>query len=238
MRHAGLENCRQPTTTRRGRDANTKVAQVSAERDRVPEVVVASHQLPEQQPLGGLAHQLDIQRIDIAHAADQREPRLPRRRSGNAGDRTDRAAPALGRQHQRTIRVEPLEELPALPGLQPPFGRRHRNSSHTVRASSIRLRPEHSRTISRISVTSGTLNARPENLVVATVVTAASPFPRHRSKTPRECPGERAGEDRPERAGAVITSGGCPKRGGWRRWPDAVPAQTHQRGSVRRSKPL
>ena len=38
----------------------------------MPEVVVASHQLPEQQPLGGLAHQLDLQRLDIAHAADER----------------------------------------------------------------------------------------------------------------------------------------------------------------------
>ena len=69
-----------------------QVAQVGAERDRVPEVVVASHQLPEQQTLGGLTHQLDLQRLDIAHAAEQRAPRLPRRRPGNAGDRTDRAA--------------------------------------------------------------------------------------------------------------------------------------------------
>ena len=57
--------------------------------------------------------------------------------------------------------------------------------------------------LSRISVTSRTLNARPENLVVATVVTAASPFPRHGSKTPRECSGERRrgrpGGDRPKR---------------------------------------
>ena len=65
---------------------------MGAERDRVPEVVVASHQFPEQQTLGGLAHQLDLQRLDIAHAAEQRAPRLPRRRPGNAGDRTDRAA--------------------------------------------------------------------------------------------------------------------------------------------------
>ena len=49
-----------------------QIAQVGAERDRVPEVVVASHQLPEQQPLGGLAHPLDPQRLDIAHAADER----------------------------------------------------------------------------------------------------------------------------------------------------------------------
>ena len=52
----------------------------------------------------------------------------------------------------------------------PPFGRRHRNSSHTVRASSIRLKPEHSRTTSRISVISRALNARPENVVVAAAI--------------------------------------------------------------------
>ena len=97
-----------------------QIAQLGAERDRVPEVVVASHQLPEQQALGRLAHPLDSKRLDVAHAAHQRGPRLARRRVGNAGDRTARAALPLVRQHQRTIRVEPLEELPALPRLQPP----------------------------------------------------------------------------------------------------------------------
>ena len=52
----------------------------------MPEVMVASHQLPEQQALGGLAHQLDIQRLDVAHAPKQRSPRLPRSRPGHAGD--------------------------------------------------------------------------------------------------------------------------------------------------------
>ena len=120
MRHAGLENCRQPTTARAGLRRKHQIAQVGAERDRVPEVVVASHQLPEQQALGGLAHPLDLQRLDIAHAADERAPRLSRRRPGNAGDRPGRTALALVRQHQRTTRVEPLQELAALPGLQPP----------------------------------------------------------------------------------------------------------------------
>ena len=50
-----------------------------------------------------------------------------------------------------------------------------RNSSHTVRASSIRLKPEHSRTISPNSVTSFTLNARPENFVGATAINRVSP---------------------------------------------------------------
>ncbi len=97
-----------------------QIAQVGAERDLVLQVVVASHQLPEQQALDRLAHQLDPQRLDGAHAAEQRAPRLPRPRPGNAGDRTDRAAPALGRQHQRPIRIEPLQELSALAGLQSP----------------------------------------------------------------------------------------------------------------------
>ena len=64
------------------------------------------------------------------------------------------------------------------------------------------------RTISRLSVTCCTLQARPENLVVAAVIKEASPFPRHRTKTPRECPGGGAGEapegERPKRPGAAI----------------------------------
>ena len=41
-----------------------------------------------------------------------------------------------------------------------------------------------------------TQKARPENLVVAaTAIAEASPFPRHRTKTPRECPGG-GGDDR------------------------------------------
>jgi len=44
------------------------------------------------------------------------------------------------------------------------LGRPHRNSSHTVRASSIRLEPGLSRTTSRISVTSRALKVRTENV--------------------------------------------------------------------------
>ena len=81
--------------------------------------------------------------------------------------RAGRAAPALVRQHQYTLRVEPLQELAALaafqPAFSPPFGHRDRNSSHTVRASSIRLKPEQFRTTSRVSVASRALKARPEN---------------------------------------------------------------------------
>ena len=45
-----------------------------------------------------------------------------------------------------------------------------------------------------------------------------TPFPRHGSKTPRECPGGpggRAGGDRPKRPGAVIRLGWLPERGAW-----------------------
>ena len=118
-----------------------QIAQVGAERDRVPEIVVASHQLPEQQALGGLAHPLDLQRLDIAHAADERAPRLSRRRRGTrVTDPVARpwrlsgstsAPPASSRsRNSRHSRAFSL-----------PFGRRHRKSSHTVRASSIRLKP-------------------------------------------------------------------------------------------------
>ena len=58
-----------------------------------------------------------------------------------------------------------------------PFGRRHRNSSHTVRASSIRLKPGQSRTTSRISVISRALKVRPENLVVSAAIAGGFPFP-------------------------------------------------------------
>ena len=65
-----------------------------------------------------------------------------------------------------------------------------------------------------LAATSGDEKARPENLVVAaTAIAEASPFPRHCTKTPRECPGGRRG--RPKRPGAVIRPGWLPERGGW-----------------------
>ena len=88
----------------------------------MPEVVVASHQLAEQQALGGLTHQLDPKRPDVAHGAVERTPRLSGGGPGHTGDRTGGAAPALVRQHHGPLGVEPLEELPALAGLQPPVG--------------------------------------------------------------------------------------------------------------------
>ena len=46
-----------------------------------------------------------------------------------------------------------------------------------------------------------TQKARPENLVVAaTAIAEASPFPRHRTKTPRECPEGGGGDHRSVRA--------------------------------------
>ena len=207
-----------------------QIAQVGAERDRVPEVVVASHQLPEQQALGGLAHPLDLQRLDIAHAADERGSRLSRRRPGNAGDRTDLARP---RRLSGSTSAPPASSRSRNSrhsrAFSLPFGRRHRKSSHTVRASSIRLKPAQSRTISRISVTSRTLKARPENVVVATAIAGASPFPRHRSKTPRECPGGcPEGTDRaPRRRDQVGLAARKPAGG------NAVPTQ----GAPKRDRP-
>ena len=111
-----------------------------------------------------------------------------------------------------------------------PFGRRHRNSSHTVRTSSFRLKLEHARAISRLSVTAGTLNARPENLVVATVIAKPSAFPRHRTKTPRECPGGRR-KDRSAQAPRPSGPGWLPERGR----VGAVPAQIDPKGMVPRA---
>ena len=59
-------------------------------------------------------------RCRVAHAADERATRLSRRRPGHAGDRAGGAAQALVRQRQRSLRVEPLQELAALARLQPP----------------------------------------------------------------------------------------------------------------------
>ena len=65
-----------------------------------------------------------------------------------------------------------------------------------------------------------TQKARPENLVVAaTAIAEASPFPRHCTKTPRECPGGREGTTEASghrdsgRAGRPKEAGGrCPGR--------------------------
>ena len=98
----------------RGPRRKHQIAQVGPERNLVPQIVVAAHQLPEQQPPGRLAHQLELQRLNIAHTANQRAPRLARRRPRNAGHRPNRATAPLVRQHQRALGVEPLEELSAL----------------------------------------------------------------------------------------------------------------------------
>ena len=73
-----------------------------------------------------------------------------------------------------------------------------------------------------------TQKARPENLVVAaTAIAEASPFPRHCTKTPRECPGGRRG--RPKRPGAVIRPGWPPERGGWALSGALSPRKTHRK---------
>ena len=78
-----------------------------------------------------------------------------------------------------------------------------------------------------------TQKARPENLVVAaTAIAEASPFPRQRTKTPRECPGGRRG--RPKRPGAVIRPGWPPERGGWALSGALSPRKTNRK--VRRAK--
>ena len=74
-----------------------------------------------------------------------------------------------------------------------------------------------------------TQKARPEDLVVAaTAIAEASPFPRHRTKTPRKCPGGRRGRrGRPQRPGAVIRPGWPPERGGWALSGALSPRKTH-----------
>ena len=87
---------------------------------------------------------------------------------------------------------------------------------------------------SRISVTSCTLKARPENLVVATAITEASPFPRHGTKTPRECPaGRRRGQTEALRRRGQAGLAARKEAGG-----GAVPAQDAPKRSVREQKSL
>ena len=173
-----------------------QIAQLGDEGDRVPEVVVAPHQLPEQQALGGLAHQLE--------ASGSMSRTLPT--SGRPGSPAAVRGTRVTEPGARPRRLSGSTSVPSASSrsrnsrhsraFSPPFGRRHRNSSHTVRASSIRLKPEQSCMTSRTRVPSRALS---------------KPVPRT-SSSPR--------------AGAVTTSRGCPKRDGWRRWPDAVPGQS------------
>ena len=81
----------------------------------------------------------------------------------------------------------------------------------------------------------GTQKARPENLVVAaTAIAEASPFPRHRTKTPRECPGGRRG--RPKRSGHRDSGrAGRPKEAGGR-CPGRCPRANAPKSDRRRAK--
>ena len=195
----------------------------------VPEVVVASHQLPEQQALGGLAHPLDRQRLDIAHAAQERAPRLPRGRPRNAGDRTDRAALALVRQHQRTTRVEPLQELPALPGLQLPIrAPPPQQLAHGAR----QLHPAQARTVPH--------NLADQRHLLHAEGTSREPRRRHGHRrgvslptTPyqnaaRMSSGGAPEGDRPKRSDAVVRPGWLPEK---RRVGALSPRKAHRRGS-------
>ena len=94
------------------------------------------------------------------------------------------------------------------------------------------------RTISRLSVTCCTLKTCPEHLVVAAVIKRASPFPRHRTKTPRECSGGAGeapeGKDRPRRRDHQAGLAAPKEAGG--HCPGAVPAQIDPKGIVREHK--
>ena len=67
-------------------------------------------------------------------------------------------------------------------------------------------------------------------------IAEASPFPRHCTKTPRECPGGRRG--RPKRPGAVIRPGWPPERGGWALSGALSPRKTNRKVIVREQKHL
>ena len=82
-----------------------------------------------------------------------------------------------------------------------------------------------------------TQKARPENLVVAaTAIAEASPFPRHCTKTPRECPGGRRG--RPKRPGTAIQAGLAARKRRVGAVRGAVPAQNEPKVIVGEQKHL
>ena len=80
-----------------------------------------------------------------------------------------------------------------------------------------------------------TQKARPENLVVAaTAIAEASPFPRQRTKTPRECPGGRRG--RPKRPGRRDQAGLAARKRRVGAVRGAVPAQNEPKSDRPRAK--
>ena len=123
-----------------------------------------------------------------------------------------------------------------------PFGRRHRNSSHTVRASSIRLKPGQSRTTSRISVISRALKVRPVHLVVAVAIAGGSPWGSPFPTTPYQNAvgmfrGGAGGADRDTSArGSPV--GPAAKRGGGKAGRKLSPLKVHRQRRVRWRKSL
>ena len=126
-------------------------------------------------------------------------------------DRPERTAPSV-----RSADVNPTGRYRTQVGNRRPCRgsvdaeHRDRNSSHTVRASSIRLKPAHSRTTSPIrghllhaECTSRELRRRHGHQ-------QGLPFQRHRTKTPREYPGGGA----PERTHRGAPAPGSGRAGG------------------------
>ena len=99
------------------------------------------------------------------------------------------------------------------------------------------LGDRHGGSVGRMPIAGGTQpqKARPENLVVAaTAIAEASPFPRHCTKTPRECPGGRRG--RPKRPGTAIQAGLAARKRRVGAVRGAVPAQNEPKVIVGEQK--
>ena len=118
---------------------------------------------------------------------------------------------------------------PRLASLNSPANRR------TVLGASPARRQCRSMRARSLVAPNATQKARPENLVVAaTAIAEASPFPRHRTKTPRECPGGRRG--RPKRPGTVIQAGLAARKRRVGAVRGAVPAQNEPKSDRPRAK--
>ena len=229
----------------RGPRRKHQIAQVGPERNLVPQIVVAAHQLPEQQPPGRLAHQLELQRLDIAHTANQRAPRLARRRPRNAGHRPNRATAPLVRQHQRALGVEPLEELSALARLQPavrtPPPQQLAHRARQLHPAQARTLPHHVADQSQLPhAERASREPRRRHRVTSRRsrghVLATTPY----KNAARMSSSAQVGQAESSTRGAGARRRGAPEEGGWTvpvgRRPEAVPPKTHRRGLIRGQK--
>ena len=91
---------------------------MSAKGNRVAQVVMPVHQLPEQKTLLVTPHHFQHHRLNLAQLPLQRLRRLATLGLRYSGSCPDRLTRAFVRKLQATFAFQPLEKLPALPRFQ------------------------------------------------------------------------------------------------------------------------